>query len=424
MHRVFAIFALLLAASATVLAEDNGYRLDFQKGHNLKLVYDAGLRPWKETNSTCMVGGNGVKDITHWKIVLPSGESFDYASNMASFEVMEDFDIGRIDFSGVDDTSIQDAAVMTKAICASLNIPTTGFDEMVASLNPQAKFNEHPKKEEGWGQRVKRGGVDFDLMFVVRPFMDHTSAQVNITLQWPNYPPNDPTFSKAPLKRLISNLRPPPGYAGVSMASPPRDPNQKGFPQHDLDYYKQKIADSMKQQIAAENITPAEMAPPPPVVIPTVPGADYIAGQNYTYELPHKASPWVNSEDAPLENKILHLLQADKDIKTLYANQLRQLKATKALRSTLLLAPSISALDKSVTYLDLVLVLTYDGMDKIFEAHPNPLLLKEMLCHYYLYVNSQDARWPSVIDSLSKIDPALNTEALSEVKTYRAANPK
>src|SRR5580658_7652424 len=135
-----------------------------------------------------MVGGNGMKDVTHWKLILPSSESFDSASNMANFEVMEDFDIGRIDFSGVDDTPIQDAAVMTKAICTSLNVPATGLDEIVAGLNPQAKFNEHPQGEKGWGKRVNVGGVDFDIAFVVRPFMDHTSAQVNITLQWPNYP--------------------------------------------------------------------------------------------------------------------------------------------------------------------------------------------------------------------------------------------
>jgi hypothetical protein len=423
-----ALLAVFLSISAHVFAQGSSYTLDFQKGHNLKLVYDAGARPWKETNSTCMVGGNGMKDITHWKIVLPTGESFDYASNMANFEVMEDFDVGRIDFSGVDDISIQDAAAMTKAICTSLNIPLTGLDEIVAGLNPGAKFNEHPQIEKnGWSQRVKVGGVDFFVAFVAHPFMDHTSAQVNITLQWPNYPADDPTFSKGPLKHLISDLRPPPGYEGMSMAPPPRDPNQKGFPAHDLDYYKQKIDDFKKQQIAAGNVTAAQLAPQPSVVIPSVPGADYIAGQDYTYELPHKMSVWLNSgaELMDYDAKVRYLLQTDKELKTLKDLQAKQLAQAASPQAGWLLPGSIVRLDHAINTLDVVLVETYkEGeVKQWFKDHPNPVLLKEMLCHYYLFVHSQDARWPSVIDSLNKIDPSLNAEALSEVKAYHDANP-
>src|SRR5277367_3689899 len=119
--RFFYAFSYWIAISVPVfagtLAKADGplYTLDFQKSHDLKEVYDAGLRPWKVTGSTCMVGGDGMKDITNWKIVLPNGQSFRYSSNMASFEIMEDDSIGRIDFSGVDDTPIPDAAEMTKA---------------------------------------------------------------------------------------------------------------------------------------------------------------------------------------------------------------------------------------------------------------------------------------------------------------------
>jgi hypothetical protein len=89
----------------------------------------------------------------------------------------------------------------------------------------------------------------------------------------------------------------------------------------------------------------------------------------------------------------------------------------------MILNPSIHALDQIITDLDAVLVSTYNGMDKVLEAHPNPLLLKQVLCHYYLFVHSQNATWPAEINALSKIDPALNTEVLNEVKAYRDANP-
>ena len=425
LRTVSIVFAMLFAASVSVLA-DNSYTLDFQKGHNLKQVYDAGLRPWKETSSNCMVGGNGMKDITNWKIILPGSESFDYSSNMADFEVLEDFDLARIDFSGVDDMPIKDAAAMTKAVCLAMKIPTTGFDEYLACLDEHAKFNDHtPRQEKGWGQRVQGNDIRFDIAFVMRPFMDHTSAQVNITIEWRDYLPKD--WWKAPLKKTITDLHPPPGYEGMSMASPPRDPNQKGFPAHDLDYYKQKINDYKKHQIAAGNVTTAQLAPQSPPVIPLVPDADYIAGQDYTYDLPHKMSLWLNmgEELVDYDTKVRYLLQTDKELKALKDLQTKQLSQASSPQAGWLLPGSIVRLDHAITNLDVVLVEAYkEGEAKQwFKDHPNPILLKEMLCHYYLFVKSQDARWPAIIDSLSKIDPALNTEALNEVKIYRAANP-
>jgi hypothetical protein len=426
MRHIVVAFVMLFASLVAALADDE-YTLNFQKGHNLKLIYDAGLRPWKTTNSTCMVGGNGMKDITHWKIILPDSDSFDYSSNMASFEVLEDFDLARIDFSGVDDMPIQDAAAMTKAICLAMKIPTTGLSDYVASLDEHAKFNEHtPEQSKGWGQRTELNDIRFNVALVMRPFMDHTSAQVNITIEWRDYLPKD--WWKAPLKKSIADLRPPPGYEGVSMAPPPRDPNQKGFPAHDLDYYEKKIDEFKKQQIAAGNVTAAQLTPQPPIVIPPVPGADYIAGQDYTYELPHKVSAWANSgeELADYDSKVRCLLQTDKELKSLKDLQTKQLTQAASPQAGWLLPGSIVRLDHSISTLDVVLVETYKEAERKqwFKDHPNPTLLKEMLCHYYLYVNSQDARWPAIIDSLSKIDPAVNAEALKEVKAYRDANPK
>lgn len=418
----FAIFVVAFAGRS-VKADSPFHTLDFQKSHDLKLVYDAGLRPWKVTGSTCMVGGDGMKDITNWEIILPNGQSFRYSSNMASFEIMEDDSIGRIDFSGVDDTPISDATAMTKAICASLSIPADGLDAMVAGLDPKAKFNEHPKAEQGWGHRQTVAGLDFDLAYVVRPFFDHTSAQVNITIQWPNLAP-DPNPTMRPLKRLISDLQPPPGYEGVSMQSP-RSHALPGVPAHDADYYKQKIADAMNQQMEKENITPAEKAPPPVLTIPSIQGEDYVAGQDYTYDLPHKTASWTNyaGDYLGFDAKVRHLLQADKDIKNLYKENLRHLKASSTMRASIFLAPSLPSLLKTIDNLDFVLAQTYDQAFPIFQAHQNTLLLKKMLCHYYLYVDSQNAAWPGIVSKLRQIDPATDAEAQKEVKTLRDANP-
>jgi hypothetical protein len=417
--------AFFVAAIAGTSAQAGSpfYTLDFQKNHDLKVVYNAGLRPWKVTNSTCMVGGDGMKDITNWEIILPNGQSFRYSSNMASFEIMEDDSIGRIDFGGVDDTPISDATMMTKAICASLNIPTDGLDAMVGGLDPKAKFEGHFNPEQGWGRRLAVAGLDFDLMYVVRPFFDHTSAQVNITMEWPNLAPA-PNPTMRPLKKLISDLQPPPGYEGVSMQSP-RSHVQPGVPAHDANYYKQKIADAMNQQMEKENITPAEKAPTPVYTIPLIQGADYVAGQDYTYDLPHKTASWTNytGDYLGFDAKVRHLLQADKDIKNLYKENVRLLKASSTMRASIFLAPSLPSLLKTIDNLDFVLVQTYDQATPIFQAHQNVLLLKEMLCHYYLYVDSQNAAWPSIIDKLRQIDPGTDAEAQKEVKALRAANP-
>jgi hypothetical protein len=233
-------FVLLLVVAAAAYADR--ITLDFRKGHNLKLVYDAGLRPWRVTASTCMVGGNGPKDITRWTIILPSGEQFDYASSMASFSVLEDFDIASIGFSGVDDVPIPEAVALTKSICTAMKLSTDGLDAMIARLD------DRTRRADYWTQDVERAKLRFHIVLELRRFFDHTSAQVGIDLRWRDFYPED--WSKAPLKHLIRDLKPPPGYEGASMAPPPSDPKKKPFPDpaFSLDAMKRKIDEEKKRQ--------------------------------------------------------------------------------------------------------------------------------------------------------------------------------
>ena len=131
---------------------------------------------------------------------------------------------------------------------------------------------------------------------------------------------------------------------------------------------------------------------------------DYTVGGDYNIS---RESPWkaLGGEHRQFEYHLLYLLQADKELKELWYSDLQGLSEKQGLR-----------LDRGIDNLDEVLLGAYAHAPEFFKDHPNPQLLKAMLAHYYLYVNSAREAWPSVIGTLSKIDETLARQVRKEAK--------
>ena len=90
------------------------------------------------------------------------------------------------------------------------------------------------------------------MMLDLLSLVDHFEAKVYVFLQWKR--------EGAPMKFLTSPIQPPLGYENESMAPPKVNPNQKGYPEHSPEYYKDLI-DKMKAG-GTNVISPAPIVPP------------------------------------------------------------------------------------------------------------------------------------------------------------------
>ena len=133
--------------------------------------------------------------------------------------------------------------------------------------------------------------------------------------------------------------------------------------------------------------------------------AEYTIGDDYN--LDRGPSPWdgTGAERTTFEYRLLYLLQADKELKDLWYCHPAGLSERQSLQ-----------LGRAVDNLDEVLVHTYGQATRLFQSHSNPRLLKMMLSHYYLYVNSANEIWQPVINDLSKVDEKLASAVSKEAK--------
>jgi hypothetical protein len=198
-------------------AQTERFTLDFRNGHNLTILYDAGVRPWKNPNHPhpdldylYLVGNPGFdtndQELNYWTVVLPGGEQFSIATSYVVITVLEDFDIARIDFRGTV-KGAQEAADITMNICAAMKI---SVDESREELITRAR------NDVAWNAFTRSAGVDFSIALWVG-----ARGGNNVTLQWRDYLPSNPVG--APLKQPIRGVRPPPGYEDVSMERPRRN---------------------------------------------------------------------------------------------------------------------------------------------------------------------------------------------------------
>ena len=173
-------------------------------------------------------------------VILPGKNEFSLLTQIATFSVLADDQLGRADFiSKV--ISTDEAVAKIHEICNAYNLSSAGLGERISNSGGVAP---------ALGNWNTRGNVGNILINVTLDRLTSSEAKVYVTLDWKRegIPPKFPT----------TPMKPPAGYENVSMYPPGVNPNQQGFPSHDMQYYKDVIA---KKKTEEGNS--------PPIVAPT-----------------------------------------------------------------------------------------------------------------------------------------------------------
>jgi hypothetical protein len=207
------IFAICLALGLEAATnQPTQHVIDFSAGHNLKTIFDAGLRPWRLPgleNANCML------DRVNLKMIFPGKVNFSVIGNSVDMDILAKNEIYRMDIEC--DPGTRDAAVaQARDICGQLGISTQSLDDYLANLT------KGPPVKLGWGTELDLEGVEIEVHMLLIPSMNGPAAEDSVTITWP--------IPDAQMKFLTAPIQPPPGYENVSMDPPPRDPNQKPFP--------------------------------------------------------------------------------------------------------------------------------------------------------------------------------------------------
>jgi len=218
--------------------------IDFSTSDNLKAVYDAGYRPWRNGFDSCHL------DHVKVSVILPENGQFSLSAEMADFSVLAGNQLNSADFIG-EVTSTEEAVTKTREICSELGVSTDGLDQAVPT------FADRTSKASIWGKPGKKGDISIYVTLDLLYFIDHIGAKVYVSLQWKRIGNS--------MKFLTNPVQPPPGYENASMDPPKVNPNQQGFPKHDLDYYKNLI-DQKKAEEAnpSTSVVPSPAAPQQP----------------------------------------------------------------------------------------------------------------------------------------------------------------
>lgn len=212
--------------------------IDLSTSDNLKAVYDAGFRPWRSTLHSCTVTDKNIS------VILSENAQFSLSTQIATFSVLPGDQLSSADFIS-EVMSTDEAVAKIHEICSALGLPFDGLAQAVPT------FNDRASKPTIWNTRGQRGAISVDVTLDRLDFIDHLGAKVYVTLQWKR--------GGIPPKFSTSPMQPPAGYETESMVPPGVNPNQKGFPAHDMQYYKDLIA----KKKAQDSTAPIPTTPPP-----------------------------------------------------------------------------------------------------------------------------------------------------------------
>ncbi|MBI1816018.1 MAG: hypothetical protein HYR72_13645 [Deltaproteobacteria bacterium] len=98
--------------------------IDLRQGNNLKIIFDAGLRPWRTRgleDSSC-----GVFHEEPLTIVLPSGEQIEIDIERAHFTVLAGNALNAADFFGVTEP-VSRAVERVRSICGAVGLSDEGL---------------------------------------------------------------------------------------------------------------------------------------------------------------------------------------------------------------------------------------------------------------------------------------------------------
>ena len=231
--------------------------IDFQKGDDLKVVFDGGVRPWRVQGLERSHLEFGSADA---EIALPTGETFRFPANRGTLQVIEGNKLVSCTLFGKE-IPLAEGVALAKAVCNSLSIPTTGLD----LLAEEPRTITDPSKN--WSARDNNKGevsIRVALQAIFHP--EGSIAIVTVSMGWKRSP------SEGGL--LPGPVQPPSGYEGVSMEPPKRNPNAKPFPEHGPEYYRDLAAQAkLKGSQPSAPATPVQTATPAPLP-PVPPGAE------------------------------------------------------------------------------------------------------------------------------------------------------
>jgi hypothetical protein len=240
--------------------------IDFSKSTNLKAVYDAGLRPWRVRSdeiSTLLITDQLVR------VIAPNGKAFTISVEIGDFDVLSENQLSTADFIS-QPTSLEKALLLAKESCQALGINTTRGDGMGSIDDKAAEFaslgNQTPVPQF-WNGRSEVNGIRYSVTLHPMFGYKETFAKVYVTLDF---------YQRGkPMKFLTEPIKPPPGYENVSMERPPRDPNQKPFPNPEYSFENMvkrvEAAKAAEGRSSTPTMTPSASAPtatpkPSPIV--------------------------------------------------------------------------------------------------------------------------------------------------------------
>jgi hypothetical protein len=219
--------------------------LDFSVSDNLKMVYDAGLRPWRVTLSGCAI------EETSLQIVLPQSRPFLLDVSFGDFDVYADYSFSVVGFA-TKRMSVDDAVAKVREIAQAVGINTAGLIEMAE----QEKKAPGSSKDGGWRGYAERENPRVSVAMVTYPqYGGGVNALVILDLNWET--------AGIPPKMFTKPMTPPPGYENVSMAKPPGDPNRKPL----ISVQEMQRLEDLRLKMIAASDMPPEMK------------AEYLRGQ-------------------------------------------------------------------------------------------------------------------------------------------------
>lgn len=193
------VSVLLAGAAIAAPAGDARYLIDFSESDNLKVLFDAGLRPSRVLgleSQECEIG------TARLAIRLPGSPEFDIDIERASFDILRGNAIASARFFGVDEP-VPLAVERVKRICAAMGLSTEGLDALVGNLGTAID----PKKR--WHRSRRRNGVQASVTFYPMFYRRGVEVQTWVGIQW--------LRRTGEYHLLEEPIQPPPGYEHVLM---------------------------------------------------------------------------------------------------------------------------------------------------------------------------------------------------------------
>lgn|SRR5882724_4642918 len=202
-HLELVIVLIAVGVGAVAVRGAERTAIDLRRGDNLKLLFDAGLRPTRIPGlekSKIQIGP------TQLRIILPDGRNFDVDVERGEFGVIPGNLLYLAELFGVTEP-VPRAIERARAICGTANISDAGLEEKANTLGSL------PDSDKAWFKSGGNGGVKVSVTFHPVWSMNQVKAQVWVALQWPR--------AAGSIHSLDEPIQPPPGFEDVSMEPAP-----------------------------------------------------------------------------------------------------------------------------------------------------------------------------------------------------------